>query len=102
MRVHSDLTCLHPVSEDILRDFGCAFTPQTFELSFSHRVALSVSLSDGQLLIFAILQEDMNHSVFIASTGFQTAGSKQTTPTRHQHCALLCEWGGGGVVSDPT
>lgn len=29
---------------DILRDFGCAFTPRTFELSFSHRVALCLSI----------------------------------------------------------
>lgn len=86
MRVHSDTTCLHPVSKDILRDFRCAFTPRIFELSNSHRVALFVSLSAGQLLMFAMLQEHMNHSVFIASSGFQASGSKQMTHIPGLHC----------------
>lgn len=41
MRVHCDITCLHPASEDV----RWAFTPRTFELPFSHQVALFVSLS---------------------------------------------------------
>lgn len=81
MRVHSDITCLHPVSKDIVRDFSCAVTPRTFELSFSHSLDLFVSVSVSQLLVFAMLQEHMNYSVLIAFWGFQASGSKRMTPT---------------------
>lgn len=58
MRVHSDIACLRPASEDV----RWAFTPRTFELPFSHQVALFVSLC--QIQIFARQQEHMNY-VFI-------------------------------------
>lgn len=90
MRVHSDITCLHPASEDTLRGLRCASTPRTFELSFGHRVALLVSLSARQFLMFAVPQELMNHPHCIYSLeGFPGLGlRKQMTPTPAS--ALLC------------
>lgn len=62
MKVHSDVKCERGELKKLL-------TPQIFELLFGHRVALAVSVV--QLSVFAVLQEHVNHFVFIASGDFQ-------------------------------
>lgn len=53
--------------------FRCAFTPWILELSLSHRVALVVSPSAAQLFMLTMLQEHMNHTVFIGCGDFQAS-----------------------------
>lgn len=83
MRAHSDITCLHSAIPEI----RWAFIPQTFELPFSHQVALFVSVSASHFLIFLFLfyflpqQEHICNTGFIASSSF--AGLRLQTNDPH-------------------